>query len=217
MKESSSQDFVFGMKEFTLEAVTDRLDEIRDCFEAERVEISQEIDRLNDHLSGDFGMDCDTSVEYERGLPKSMSAMSLTTAPVPSDRLETCSVCNIKRPASSLSSSSASKHGSPVCTMCETTRALRDAKIGGAPSSSASSVASTSSSSSTLLHSRSIPAHLSAADLKLNTSAAAAENTRRNNNEDSPNGAPKSARSSAGRFRSRLDSARHEHHFLDEF
>jgi hypothetical protein len=214
------------MKQFTLEAVTDRLDEIRDCFEAERVEIGQEIDRLNDHLGGDFGMDCETSVEYERGLPKSMSAMSLSSAPVPADRMETCSVCNTKRPAASLSSSGGGKNGLPVCTMCETTRALRDAKIGGAStsltapsSSSASSVASAGSAatSSTMLHSRSIPAHLSAADLKLNTASVVAENTRRNNNEDSPNGAPKSARSAVGRFRSRLDSARHEHHFLDEF
>lgn len=100
-------DGIYGTATFTLEDILCRLDEIHECFEAERAEISQEIDRLNDTLSGDFGAVCDTSMECDRGLPKSMAALSIGPsaghAALPQDRLERCSVCNARRDSSMLS------------------------------------------------------------------------------------------------------------------
>ena len=95
---------------------------------------------------------------------------------------------------------------------------MRDAKI----SSSSSSCGSVNNGSYNrgngmrMVHSQSTPAHMSVNDEAASCSGSPFENNRRSNNENSPDGAPKSARGSS-RFRSRLDSARNQHHFLDEF
>jgi hypothetical protein len=222
MRETTTYDAVYGVGTFTFESVLCRIEEIRECFEAEKNEICQEIDRLNDILSGDIGADGDMSMECERGLPKSFSALSVGTShAVPQDRMETCSVCNARRESSTMTVNNATsktggRPGGLVCNVCQVTRSIMEAKISSGPRHSNGVSAATS----TLSHSQSTPAHLfasAAGAVKLDTAAAVREGSdhKHNNNADSPGDAPHSARSS--RFRSRIDSARHEHHFLEDF
>lgn len=218
LREASVLDVIFAMNSFTTESVTENVDLIREGFNLESTEINQDIDRLNDSLSGDFGADCDTSVDYSLTLPSAMGALSLSANPVPSERMELCCVCNVKRPVSSLIQTNTAgrrgpleSNGQTMCTMCHTTRMMREAKISS--NSSNSSISSVNSAINRgLTHSQSTPSHL---HLESDVSTVSA-NKRHSNNEDSPDGAPKSARGGS-RFRSRLDSARNQHHFLDEF
>lgn len=255
IRESTILDVIYGMKQFTLDIVNYRLEDIKESFEKEKQELNQEIERLNNSLAGDFNADDEFNDEIEESLPKSLSTMTLqhhtgstnnnnnsnssnysnnsNSSPVPSDRMEVCTVCNIKRPVSSMMPSTGSKFSSQgsgvICTMCHTTRAMREAKISGGGSRSSHTTDTTTNvgrhaittGSSSLAHSRSVPAHLhiptttTTSSSKLQVDMKEIALPRRNNNEDSPEPAPKSARSS--RFRNRLDSARHEHHFLEEF
>lgn len=259
IRESTILDVIYGMKQFTLDIVNYRLEDIKESFEKEKQELNQEIERLNNSLAGDFNADDEFNAEIEESLPKSLSTMTLqhhtgstnnsisssnynsnsNSSPVPSDRMEVCTVCNMKRPVSSMmpsissnnsiSSKSFTQGSGVICTMCHTTRAMREAKISGGGSRSSHTTDTTTTNvgrhaittgSSSLAHSRSVPAHLHVPNTNTTSSTLQVDMKeitlpRRNNNEDSPEPAPKSARSS--RFRNRLDSARHEHHFLEEF
>lgn len=211
---SFANDEIFAIGKFTLEVVNERIDEIRDCFEAEKAEIEIEIERLTDSLDGDYG--ADATNDSDAKISKSMSNLSIHTSsapsPVPVDRMELCSVCSIKRPSSQMIPSiSRASSSALVCTTCETTRNRREAKMGTVLA------ANTSRAPNGLSHSRSTPANLTSTE-ESHLSSPPNRDARRNNNEDSPDSAPKvSPRGASSRFRNRIDSARHEHHFIDEF
>jgi len=210
-EKSFANDEVFSIRRFTLEIVNERMEDIRQCFEAEKAEIELEIERLTDSLDEDYGADASNDSDVK--IAKSMSNLSIHTSsapsPVPTDRLELCSVCNIKRSAGQMSSGASRNASSFVCNTCETTRNRREAKMGTVQSSSSNRVGG-------LSHSQSTPANLTSAEESHMSSPR--RDVRRNNNEDSPDSAPKiSPRGASSKFRNRIDSARHEHHFIDEF
>lgn len=212
-EKSEDHDGIFGIKSFNYEIVAAQLQEIRDSFEAEKVAIEQEIERLTDSLDGDYGED--TMNESDSKITKSMSTLSIHTAPVPVERLELCSVCNVKRPISQMVSGGAKNIASVVCTSCETTRNRREAKMGSVLATSSSH---TQNNHYSLSHSRSTPAGLATSTEDLHLSSPPVRTARHNNNEDSPDSARKlSPRGATSKFRNRIDSARHEHHFIDEF
>ena len=213
-EKSFTNDEIFSIRSFTLEIVNERMDDIRQCFEAEKAEIELEIERLTDSLDEDYG--ADASNDSDAKVAKSMSNLSIHTSsapsPVPTDRLELCSMCNIKRPTGHMvSGASRNTSFSFVCSTCETARNRREAKMGTVLSSS-----STRAAGHGLSHSQNTPANLtSVEDNHLNSPR---RDIRRNNNEDSPDSAPKiSPRGASSKFRNRIDSARYEHHFIDEF
>ena len=143
-----------------------------------------------------------------------MSTLSIPTAPVPVERLELCSICNTKRPASQMISGASKSLAGLVCTSCETTRNRREAKMGSVLTSSSQA----QSTLNTLSHSRSTPVGLAASTEDLHLSSPPVRSARHNNNEDSPDSARQlSPRGATSKFRNRIDSARHEHHFIDEF
>jgi len=212
-EKSSDIDGVFGIKKFTTEIVIARLEEIRDCFEAEKVAIEHEIERLTDSLDGDYGDD--GMNESDSKVTKSMSTLSIHTAPVPVERLELCSVCNTKRPASQIIPSASKSATGMVCTSCETTRNRREAKMGSVLATSSSQA---QNAHNNLSYSRSTPMGLVASTEDLHLSSPPVRSARHNNNEDSPDSARiVSPRGATSKFRNRIDSARHEHHFIDEF
>lgn len=226
-EKSFTSDEIFSIKQFTLEIVTFRLEDIRECFDAEKIEIEQEIDRLNNTLDGDYGAD-----ESDSNVAKSMSKLSILTgaaspSPVPAERTELCSVCSTKRPYHQLQQ--AANRGSSssfICTACETTRNKREAKMGTISAlSSAHRGSNNTGSNNGLSHSQSTPANLTSPQLveRDHLSSPPDRVVHRNNNEESPDGA--GAKSSGRRgpvtgsskFRNRIDSARFDHHFSDAF
>ena len=238
-REPTILDTMYNIKSFSLDFVASRMYDIKDAFAVEQTELECDIKRLNETLDGEvnFGSGCDLSFDNDSNnsnlvssmanisLTKSSSAATVTTTnpspnPVHIDRLEMCSVCSQRKPSQTISTISGGgnkiRGGSGsiavfVCAACQIARTSRDAKLGG------------HNNNNTMSHSRSVPANVtsSAAAPKRAVSPAAAQINRHNNNDDSPDAAQKpSSRGSGGgssRFRSRLDSARHEHHFLDEF
>lgn len=218
-KDLSAFKSVYGMQHFTAEIIVDMVDSVRDCFEVERREIEQEIDRLNDSLDGNF-----EEMESDVKMTKSFEKVSIgSPSPVPNEKMELCSMCSVRKPASSFDNSL-------VCSTCHLSRQRREAKLGSGNNTSARNTTSSSSSNNlggSLHHSQSTPTQLTAEMARLDISGPAFQYNSRNNNEDSPDSAPissgksssrgGSAGGAASKFRNRLDSARHEHHFLDEF
>lgn len=231
-KDLTSFNAVYDMKHFTSEIVADMGDSIRDCFEAERKEIFREIDRLNDSLDGN----CE-ELESEPKVSKSFEKISLSSpSPVPTEKMDLCSMCSLRKPPIVDLTTGKSIVLYPfICSACQLARQKREVKLGTSSSSSSSSnsAAGIRSGTRSMSHSQSTPAHLSAEmsrlDISIDTNSPAFQYNKRSNNEDSPDAALTSAfsvsksspRSSGGgaasKFRNRLDSARHEHHFLDEF
>lgn len=206
---SFTTDVIYDLKTFTLEIVALRIDEIRESFENEKLEIEREIDRLNDSLDGDYG--ADAANESDSKISKTMSKLTIHAVPVPlslSTEMDMCSVCSSRRPANLLFQRGSSSGF--ICATCETMRNKREAKMG--------TVNSTNKVNGGLSHSRSTPV-VTSLNEDTHLSSPPQRDVRRNNNEDSPDSArtqsPRGGASS--KFRNRIDSARHEHHFIDEF
>ena len=140
------------------------------------------------------------------------NSRSNSSSALPGDKMEVCTVCSVKKNVTLLSSAVVNTAAAFVCSTCQTKKIRRDAKLGTNSGSSTSHA-----TSSGMISSRSTPAGVRTDAHFEETQANQAESSNQhNNNDDSPDARPKSA-SRTSKFRSKLDSARFDRHFMEEF
>lgn len=223
-KEGENEFNIYTMKNFTLDSVQNMRSEIKESMDEERISLEKEIVKLNNEMDNQS-----ESVAY--GCDESASLTSLNTSFLSLDLSSlTCTVC--KKPSTRVDPARTNKLGTQfVCSICKkgSTHIFRNneshesmiqdfSKKLMLSSQSEAMLSSSNNSNSYLTHSS------STSNDYLDDSS---PHPHPNNNDSSPvsfMSVPVSSRStlsSGGRgsskFRSRLNSARDELHFLDEF